>query len=47
VSLLTPSHLFFPSGLISLQYHHEFLEKKRTYTNDQSKHRNISSGKIS
>jgi hypothetical protein len=50
ISLLTSNHIYFPSDLISLQYHHElqmnFQGKKRTYTKDHSKEKNISYGKI-
>lgn len=55
LSLLTSNHRFFPSDLISLQYHHELqthfpgeelLSKNRTYTQNRSKQKNISIGNI-
>jgi hypothetical protein len=49
LSLLTSNHIYFPSNLISLQYHElqmNFQGKKRTYTKDHSKEKNISCGKI-
>lgn len=49
LSLLTSTHIYFPSDLISIQHHHElqtdFQGNKRTYTKDHSKQKNISSGK--
>jgi len=58
LSLFTSSHVFFPSGVTSLQCssqqnhelqaHHpqqESLNTKRKYTKDQTKQKNVSSGK--
>lgn len=49
--LSSSSHIFFPSDLISIQYNHhelqtDFQGKKRTYTKDYSKEKNISRGNV-
>jgi Fic family protein len=50
LSVFASSHIFFPSDLISFQYHQElqtqeFVGKKRTYIKDRSNEKNISNGK--
>jgi hypothetical protein len=49
ISSSSLTHIFFPSDLISVQYHHElqtnFQEKKPIYIKDYSKQKNISDRK--
>jgi hypothetical protein len=59
LSLLSSSHIFFPSDSTSLQctpkknqelqthdQHQDLLNTQRKYTKDQSKQKNVSSGKL-
>jgi hypothetical protein len=46
LSLLSSSHIFFPSNFISFELQTDLLEKKRTYITNQSKQTNVSIGNI-